>query len=93
MGHNVSVVCVSSAMDQDVSLCLCAMCDHICCLCVMCHCVFWNGCRCTKAGVEEEELCNVSVVCLSVCNVSVRDVSVVCVMCLLSVCNVSVVCE
>ena len=45
MGHNVSVVCVSSAMDQDVSLCLCAMCDHICCLCVMCHCVFWNGCR------------------------------------------------
>ena len=28
--------------------------------------------------MEEEELCNVSVVCLSVCNVSVRDVCCVC---------------
>ena len=48
----------------DVSLCLCVMCDHICYLCVMCQCVCWNGYRCTKAGVEEEEVCNGSVVCV-----------------------------
>ena len=44
----------------DVSVCLCVMCQCVMCLCVMCQCVMcqclcWNGCRRTKAGVEEEE--------------------------------------
>ena len=52
------------------------MCDGSRCVIVcgvMCHCVCWNGHRRTKAGVEEEEVCNVSGVCglLSLCGVSV----------------------